>query len=103
MIPSDMDQSDPQLEGRLPERTSRFLLIFLSLATVFAASGAVVISWHKFSMLLRVNAIVFLALLVVSPFSQIFYYRRGRNPLGPYGGLILGLMLTVLALTLVSR
>ena len=81
------------------EGNSRFLLIFVGSATIFAALVSVLVSWHDLTTLRRVTAIIFLAVLTVSPFREISYFRRGRNPMGPYGGLITGYLFTILALT----
>jgi hypothetical protein len=95
-----MDETDPQLESRRKYGNSRFLLIFVGSGTIFAASMAVVSSWRNFGALAKLNAIVFLAVLLISPFREIFYYRRGRKPLGLFDGLIIGYLLTILTLTL---
>jgi hypothetical protein len=96
----NMDETDSQLESRRKYGNSRFLLICVGSGAIFAASAAVVSRWRNFDALAKLNAIVFLALLLISPIREIFYYRRGRKPLGLFDGLIVGYMLTMLALTL---
>ena len=65
---------------------------------MLAGLASVVGSWHNLAMVEKVAAILFLVLLTISPFKQISYFRGGRNPLGPYGGLITGYLITMLAL-----
>jgi hypothetical protein len=83
----------------ITEGSSRSLLIIVGCGTLFAGLAAVVGSWHNLAVVEKVGAIVFLVLLTVSPFRAISYFRGGRNPLGPYGGLITGYVITMLALT----
>jgi len=47
----------------------------------------------------KVAAILFLVLLTVSPLMPISYFRRGRNPMGLYGGSVTGYLTAMLALT----
>lgn len=81
------------------EPSSRFLLIFVGAAAIFGALASVLVSWHSLALINKVAAIIFLVFLAVSPFRQVSYHRRGRSPMGPYDGLIVGYLITILALT----
>ena len=81
------------------EGNSRFMLIFIGSTTIFTALVYVTGSWHNLALIQKVDAILFIAVLVVCPIREIFYFRKGRHPMGPYGGLIVGYLFTLLALT----
>lgn len=81
------------------EPNSRVLLILLSVAAVICGFAAVLSAWHSMNLLNRVDAILFVVVAGMSPFRAISDHRSGRNPIGPYGGLIVGYVITILALT----
>lgn len=83
--------------------TGWFLFALAGAATIFLGFVFVLVSWHTLSLICKVDAIVFLFLLAVSPFREIFNYRRGRTPMGPHDGLIVGYLITILALISLAR
>ena len=87
----------------MKERDSRFLLMFVGAGTIFTAFVSILVSWHSLTLINKVTAILFLTLLVISPFREISHFRSGRNPMGLYGGLIVGYLITILALTSLVR
>jgi hypothetical protein len=99
----DQTQVAQRFESNVKRNTNRFVLILIGGLASLMVFRAVITRWQAFDSWTKVDAIIFLLLLVAAPWLDILADKRSPERRGLFRGLIFAYLLTILAIMLFAK
>ena len=99
----DQFQVAQRFESNVKRNTNRFILILSAGLASLTAFRAVIFRWQGFDLWSKFDAVIFLLLLVTTPWLYLLAEKKGLEQRALLRGPIFAYLLTFLAITLFAK